>query len=65
MSVAAALDQTFEREISASRGHSARTREHGQHIGLRRERSQTRAWSRACRPDAVPFWQTRIAGERR
>eukprot|EP00966_Prymnesium_polylepis_P102477 2373946-Prymnesium_polylepis.1 len=64
MSVAVALEQTFEREISARRDHTGPAREHA-HIGSRRERSQTRAWSRALRLDAVPFWQTRIAGEHR
>jgi hypothetical protein len=55
------------RRSSARSAQAATTvpaREHA-HIGSRRERSQTRAWSRALRPDAVPFSQTRIAGGRR
>eukprot|EP00966_Prymnesium_polylepis_P214358 4964203-Prymnesium_polylepis.1 len=54
----------FERAISASCDHSARTGACAHWIA-KRAVSKTRAWSRALRPDAVPFWQTRIGGERR
>jgi|EP00966_Prymnesium_polylepis_P223594 hypothetical protein len=59
MSVAAALDQTFERDISASRDHNSA------HTGACAHWIAKRAVSNSCalRPDAVPFWRTAFMRE--